>query len=75
MEKVKVFTKNRCGKCEFTKNWLKRNNVEYREVNIEKEDGALDEVIEMGFRSFPVVVIPNEEPYSGHDEEKLRKAL
>lgn len=72
---VKVYTKNKCGKCTLTKKWLKSKDVEFTEVNIDSDEEALQEVLDMGFKSLPVVVIPEQEPFSGFKPDKLKGAL
>lgn len=68
---VKVYSKNNCGQCEETKKFLKMNNVDYVEFNIEEDREAYQHVVESGFRAMPVVEFPNGEVMSGFNRLSL----
>ena len=61
--KVKVFTTTDCPKCQQVKQRLKKENVQYEEINIEK---GPDEMSEFYFYSdlatMPMIVITNPNP-------------
>ena len=46
-----------CNFCEAAKRLLARNNVEYKEINIATEDGAIEEMIKKanGKRTIPQI--------------------
>lgn len=73
---VKVYDKNDCKFCVATEELLSELNVEYETVNMSYDKEALQRVKKMGYRSAPVVVLnedtPDQESWSGHDEEKIR---
>lgn len=73
MPKVTVYSKNNCMQCEYTKKKLIDLGLPFIEINIEEQEGALDEVKAMGFQSMPVVVIEGEEPFYGFRPERLGK--
>ena len=39
---IKVYSKHNCVQCEMTKEFLKQNNVEFEEINIEENEEALE---------------------------------
>lgn len=70
MSKVVVYTKKVCPACEKLKEWLKNNQIDYKEVSIEEDQNALDYIKKQGLMSVPQVFIdgvhrPHEPIYSG----------
>ena len=45
MKLVTIYTGPLCNYCEAAKRLLTRNKVEYKEIDISKVDGAMDEMI------------------------------
>ena len=45
MKSVTIYTGPLCNYCEAAKRLLTRNKVEYKEIDISKVDGAMDEMI------------------------------
>lgn len=73
---IKVYTKNHCMQCEYTKKKLIDLGLPFIEINLEEQEGALDEVKAMGFQSMPVVVPGDgEEPFFGFRPDKLGKII
>jgi mycoredoxin len=61
-----VYTSPWCGDCRVAKQWLKQNNLDFQEINIEETPGAAEEVIRRtGKRAIPQFVINGEwvQPY------------
>lgn len=52
---IKVYTKNNCMPCKMTKQWLKNNGLDFKEVNVEEDLEAFNELVEMNLRTLPVV--------------------
>ena len=52
---VTIYTSFGWGPCMVTKSWLKKNNIEYIEKNV-NDDSIKDEMFALGYRSTPVVV-------------------
>lgn len=71
MEEVKVYTKNGCGQCVFTKKWLKKNGVKFTEINVLEDEKALERVRELGFSALPVIE-SGDTAFYGFNEEKLK---
>lgn len=68
---VTVYTKPNCMQCNFTKQFLKENNIAFSAVDIMEDEKALEAVKSMGFSSLPVVVIEGEEPFNGFRPDRL----
>lgn len=56
---VTVYSKPDCMRCEMTKEFLKQNNVEFKEVNVEENEEALELIKTHGFKRLPVVTRNN----------------
>ena len=58
-----------CNYCEAAKRLLKRNNATYKEIDIGKVDGAMDEMIKKanGKRTIPQIFF-NDQHIGGYDE-------
>lgn len=52
---IKIYTKNNCMPCKMTKQWLKNNGVDFKEVNVEEDLEAFNKLVEMNLRTLPVV--------------------
>ena len=80
MKSVTIYTGPMCNYCSAAKKLLDRNNVEYKEINIATEDGAMDEMIKKanGKRTIPQIFFDNQH-IGGYDEvralEKENKLL
>lgn len=70
-KKTLVYTKNNCGGCTLTKQFLDEHKIGYTIVNISEQPERRDDVIALGFQSLPVVVIEGELPFSGFNPAKL----
>lgn len=75
MEKVIVYSKLNCMQCEFTKQFLQTNEIDFIVKDVTENDADLQAVKAMGFMSLPVVVIPGEAPFSGFRPDQLEKLL
>ena len=80
MKNVTIYTGPLCNFCNAAKKLLTRNNVEYNEINIATEDGAMDEMIKKanGKRTIPQIFF-DEKHIGGYDDvralEKENKLL
>ena len=72
--KVIVYSKTACGKCVFTKKWLESKGIPYEEKRTDLDEGARNEVIEMGYQELPVV-FAGDEHWSGYQPEKLEELV
>lgn len=76
-KKVLVYTKNRCIKCDMTKNVLTGEGIEFDAINIEDETDEgragyefVTKVLELS--SMPVVMFDGEFQFTGFQPEKLK---
>ena len=66
-----VYTKNNCVQCDMTKRLMDKIGVAYDVVNISEHPAELDRLIEMGYRSAPVV-ITDTDSWAGFNPDKIR---
>jgi mycoredoxin len=59
---IKMYSTTWCGDCVVTKNFLKKHNLPFEEVNIEEHPDAADYVMKVnnGKRSVPTLVVDGE---------------
>lgn len=77
---ITVYSKPKCMQCEMTKMWLKQNKIEFENVDIEVNPGALELLKHYGYSSLPVVAIDDElsdesKTWAGFQIEKLEALL
>lgn len=70
---VLVYSKNNCAQCRATKQFLDRNDVVYKEVNLDEHPEEIDTVKAMGFSSLPVVVAKGVQPFFGFRPDILEE--
>ena len=63
MEKVVVYTKYNCPKCESAKMQLKLRDIEFEMKNVEDEPKYMEEALSTGFRSMPIIIVGDSEPF------------
>ena len=61
MRKVTVYTSNTCPHCKAAKNYLRENNIEFEEKNVDEDRSAVDYLVEKGHRGVPVINIEGED--------------
>ena len=72
---VKVYTTNMCPWCIKTKEFLKENNIKYKDFNVNENDRARNEMFEKsGQFGVPVIDI-NGSIVIGFDRNALKKVL
>jgi glutaredoxin-like protein NrdH len=69
---VTVYTLPACVQCDSTKKFLKRNLIEYTEIDISKDEEAMQKIRDLGFTQAPVVQF-GEETWSGFRFDRLNK--
>ena len=72
--KVVVYSQPDCPPCEWTKDFLKRNGIEFTVKDVRADVNAREELLAMGFRSTPVTVI-NGTAVPGFDRARLLELL
>ena len=72
---VKIYTTSTCSFCKMAKEYFKKNNVKYDEINVEKDPKAAEEMIEKsGQMGVPVIEI-NGKVIVGFNRSEIEKAL
>lgn len=75
LEWIKVYSRQGCGQCMFTKKWLEDNGfgdiVEV--VDLKGNRDAMKFVGMSGFTSLPVVELSNGHKFEGFNREELNK--
>lgn len=69
---VTVYTLPACVQCDSTKKFLKRNFIEYTEIDISKDEKAMQKIRDLGFTQAPVVEFEGE-TWSGFRFDMLNK--
>lgn len=77
---ITVYSRPNCMQCKMTKMWLNQNKIEFENVDIEANPGALELLKHYGYGSLPVVVIDDEfdnpdKAWAGFQIEKLEALL
>ena len=68
-----IYTKNNCQACKFTKLHMANMGVTYEERNVDENDAYMQEAIDTGYKSMPIVVLNGEVVASGFQPDKLNK--
>ena len=75
MVNVKVYSTTNCPWCHRVKDFLKENNMEFEDINIENNQEAAQEMVEKsGQMGVPIIDIGGK-IIVGFDEEALREEL
>ena len=72
---VKIYTTNHCPYCVMAKDFFKKNNITYSEINVEEDEAAAEEMIEKsGQMGVPVIEV-NGKIIVGFNKPAIEKAL
>jgi len=73
--KITVYTKTNCIQCTMTKNELTKHGLTYKEINVEEQPTALEELIDRNLRSMPVVLVDDnwDEAFGGFQPDRLER--
>ncbi|WP_032402458.1 glutaredoxin domain-containing protein [Rhodococcoides fascians] len=63
---VTLYSQKNCMPCTGTKRALKRNSIEFTEVDVASAPDAADPILELGYRSTPVVIVEFDEGGRDH---------
>jgi len=66
-----------CGDCRRAKSWLTRNAVPFTQIDVEHDDVARDQAIELagGRKNIPVVVLPDGSVLIEPTDRQLAEAI
>jgi glutaredoxin-like protein NrdH len=74
MTKVTVYTKHGCPQCDMTKRVLEGEGIKYTAINVQENEEAMTFVKDvLGLTSMPVVIIDDQEPFTGFRPDKLQE--
>jgi len=72
---VTVYSGNDCMQCKFTKMILDNQGIEYKEINIDENEEARQELKAQNFMGLPVVMREGFSPISGNNPMELNKMI
>ncbi len=74
--KVVVYSTPTCPHCISLKEYLRKHNVKYKDIDVSQDSKALDEMVEKsGQIGVPVIVIDGKTVIVGFDRAALEKEL
>ena len=74
-KRVVIFTTPNCPWCRKTKEYLRRNNIRFKEIDVTKDHAAARDIVRRtGQRGVPVILI-NNRPVVGFNKELLDRLL
>lgn len=74
MTKVLVYSSNTCPYCTLATDYLEEKGIDYIEKNVQTDQEARKELMDMGHMGVPVLVIDGEE-IVGFDKNKIDELL
>ncbi len=66
-----VYTKNNCQACKFTKIHMVNMDVSFEERNVDENEAYMQEALDTGYKSMPIVVLNGVVIASGFQPDKL----
>ncbi|AEE14077.1 glutaredoxin [Thermodesulfobium narugense DSM 14796] len=69
-DKVIIYTSPGCPDCAAVKNWLKKNNIQYTEIDITANSNADEAYKKFGVRIAPITVIDDKFFYGTFKDQK-----
>ena len=72
---VKIYTTQNCVYCKLAKDFLKKNNIEYQEINVGDDEKALKDMIEKSHQLGVPVIEIGKEIFVGFNRAEIAKAL
>jgi glutaredoxin 3 len=74
MKDITIYTSNTCPYCISAKDYLSKRGIEYTEKNVQMDPQAKKELIDMGYRGVPIIVVDGEQ-IVGFDKDRLDELL
>ena len=72
---VKIYTTPICVYCKMAKEFFKKNNVAYEEIDVTTDDALVEEMVQKSHQMGVPVIEINGEIFVGFDREGMAKAL
>ena len=69
---ITVYTKPACVQCHATYKALDKQGLTYQVVDISADDDARDYVMSLGYQQAPVVVVDDDEHWSGFRPDRVK---
>ena len=66
-----LYTKNNCAQCRFTKLHMQNMGVTYEERNVDENEAYMQDAIDTGYKSMPIVLLNGVVIASGFQPDKL----
>ena len=66
-----LYTKNNCTQCKMTQIHMVNMGVTYEERNVDESDAYMQEALDTGYKSMPIVVLNGVVIASGFQPDKL----
>lgn len=75
MKKVIIYSTPTCVYCKMTKEFLKKNNIEYQDFNVAEDEAAREEMVKKSHQlGVPVIDIEGD-IFVGFNRPEMEKAL
>ena len=74
-KKVKVYSTPQCVHCIHAKDFLKKNKINFTEIDISEDEKAAEDMIKRSGQMYVPVIEVDGEMIVGFNEPKLRKLL
>lgn len=68
-----LYTKNNCTQCKFTKLHMVNMDVSFEERNVDENEAFMQEALDTGYKSMPIVVLNGVVIASGFQPDALNK--
>lgn len=75
MAKIRVFSTPTCVYCTTLKEYLKKNNVEFEDIDVSKNEKALDEMVKKSNQMGVPVIDIEGEFIIGFDKKRINELL
>lgn len=72
---VKIYTAPACSWCKQLKEWLKKNKVNYQELNVAESETAREELIKLSHQMAVPVIEAAGKIIIGFDQKKLEEVV
>ena len=70
-----IYSKNNCGPCNMLKLALREEGIAYEERNISTCETFLNELMELGYQSVPIVLVGDKVVANGFEPWKVKEAM
>lgn len=68
---IQLFSADWCSACKVVKQFLSKNNISYKERDIDNDKIAYDTLVRLQLRSIPVIYLDDKNYVVGSDQKKI----